>query len=159
MITGGLFLGSCRAGKGVSSGQNSDIPVIPTKPMVKGGEEVRAVLNATIFKMNGDYADNVAITLNSDGSIAYYPDPSDISESSSPVALGNGWYLNRQGIGPESKFTSFTFEEYKNLKSLPSHQELVESIIPEAAVTEFVEIPVSASEAMTNPQICLQYLP
>lgn len=158
MISGGLLLCSCRAGKETSSSRNSEIPVIPVKPIIKGGEEAQAVLNATVFRMNGNYGDNVAITLNQDGELAYYPDPSDISEHSSPLPLGNGWYLNRQGISPDSKFTTYTFEEYRNLKQLPSHQELLASIIPGAVVTEFVELPVTASEAMANPDICIQYL-
>ena len=158
MISGSLFLGSCRAGKENSS-QNADIPVIQTKPMIKGNDEMRAVLHATVFRMNGDYADKVAVSLNQDGSLAYYPDPSDISEQSAPKAIGNGWYLNLQGIGPQSKFTSYTFEEYRNLKQPPTHKELLESIIPEASVTEFIELPFTTSEALENPGKCFQYIP
>ena len=159
MISAGLFLGACKAEKEASASSGGDIPVISTKPMIKGGEEARYVPNATVFKMNGDYQNNVAIMLNRDGTLAYYPDPVDITSVSAPVPLGNGWYLNRQGIGPEAKFIGYTFEEYKALKKAPSQQQLIEAIIPGATVTEFKELPVSTSEAMANPQICLQYLP
>ena len=159
MACGILFLGSCRAGKENASQSAQEIPVMPTKPMMKGGFDSEAVPNATVFRMNGDYSNNVAITLNVDGSLAYYPDPSDITSGSAPYPLADGWYLNRQGIGPDSKFTAFSFEEYRNLNKAPSHKELIDAVIPGASVTEFVELPVSASEALANPQICLQYLP
>lgn len=117
-------------------------------------EPQRILLKATAFKMSGPYADNVAITLNADGSLAYYPDPSDISEYSKPVALGNGWYLNRQGITPNSRFTKYTFEEYAALKAVPTQQELISSIIPGAEVTDWQTLPYPAGEAMQHlPEI------
>ena len=159
MTMGGLFLGGCKAGKEASASTSSEPPVISTKPMMKGGQdEARAIPNATVFRMSGDYAGNVAITLNSDGSLAYYPDPIDLSLNSAPVALGNGWYLNRQGIGPDSQFTSYTFDEYRALKKVPTHRELLQAVIPGARVTDFIELPVTAQEAFANPEICLQYI-
>lgn len=159
MITCSLFLGACGVKKEDSSTGRATLPVISTRPMLKGGhDETRAIPNATVFKMNGDYADNVAITLNSDGSLAYYPDPSDISSRSTPYPLGGGWYLNRQGIGPDSRFTSYTFEQYRALGKLPSHKELLDAVIPGAYVTEFMELPVTVHEAFANPEICLQYI-
>ena len=158
-ITAGLFLSSCKAGKETSPRSSNDVPVISTKPMVKGGQDVQFIPNATVFRMNGNYADNVAITLNQDGELAYYPDPTDLAVSSSPFPLENGWYLNRQGIGADSKFTSYTFEEYRSLNSPPTHDQLTGAIIQGATITEFIELPVRLSEALADPQICLQYLP
>lgn len=155
-----LFLGGCKAGKEATPSTTQELPTLSPKPMIKGGEDsVKAVPNATIFKMNGDYADNVAITLNNDGSLAYYPDPTDISSYSRPYPLGGGWYLNRQGISPESRFTTYTFEQYKALGKLPSHNQLIDAVIPGAEVTEFMEIPISVSEALANPEACKQYIP
>ena len=109
-----------------------------------------AVLKATAFKMTGDYSKNVAITLNPDGSLAYYPAPSDISKNSAPVDLGNGWWLNRQGLSPNSVFTRFTFEEYAKLPSVPSPDELKASIIPGARVSDWKQLSYPASSAMDN---------
>lgn len=160
LMISGLFLGGCKAGKEASVSNTSDIPEISTKPMIKGGEKIaKAIPNATIFKISGDYAGNVAITLNEDGTLAYYPDPKDITANSKPYPLGNGWYLNRQGIGKNSRFTSYTFEEYKNLQRPPSHKELLASIIPGSGVSEFIEIPISASKAISNPDLCIPYIP
>lgn len=120
-------------------------------------EPSRILIKATAFKMSGPYANNVAITLNADGTLAYYPAPTDISEASKPVDLGNGWYLNRQGISPNSKFTKYTFEEYAALKTVPSQQELIASIIPGAEVTDWTTLPYPAGEAMQHlPEIKAQ---
>lgn len=129
----------------------SDSPQIvkvDTRPRI--GTPPRALLNATVFKMSGDYANNVAVTLNADGTFAYYPAPSDISAASHPIDLGNGWWLNRQGIGPRSRFLRYTFEEYASLPSVPSQEELLKAIIPGAEVTEFKSVNVPASEAMSR---------
>lgn len=128
------------------------------KDKIVGPNVVHALPKATVFKMSGPYADNVAITLNPDGTLLYYPDPSDISASSAPVALEDGWYLNRQGIGANSVFTSFTFEQYAALEKVPSREELLEAVIPDAKVTEFMELPIGSSEAMADPALCIQYL-
>lgn len=153
-----LLLGACGAGKKASGETPKDIPVIPTKPMMKIGAENNAVPRATVFKMNGDYAGNVAVTLNDDGTLSYYPAPSDLTSLSSPLPLGDGWYLNRQGIGPKSVFTTYTFDEYRNLPSAPSHEEILKAVIPGSSVTDFCRIPVDASEALANPDLCLPFL-
>lgn len=150
-----LLVSACGSKKETSS----YLPTAPVKTIIIGGEDVRMTPKATVFKTNGNYADNVAVTLNPDGTLAYYPDPSDLSDFSSPLSLGNGWFLNRQGIGPNSVFTSYTFEEYRSLSQPPTQEELLKAIIPGAAVTEFVQLPVEASEALQNPEICVQYLP
>lgn len=91
----------------------------------------------TAFKMSGDYSNNVAITLDANGNVIYFPAPSDITPESRPVSLGDGWWLNRQGISPSSVFTRYTFEEYSKLQTVPTIKELKAAIIPGARVTEW----------------------
>lgn len=122
------------------------------------GNPLTALPKATAFKMSGDYADKVAVTLNSDGSILYYPAPSDITSDSAPYALGEGWYLNRQGLTANSVFTRWTFDEYKSLSKAPSRQEIKDAIIPGARVTELMQLPVSISEALSDPAACIKYI-
>lgn len=118
------------------------------------------VPKATVFQMNGDYADKVGVTLNPDGSLAYYPDPTDISPANStPVALADGWWLNRQGLSDGSVFTRWTFAEYAAMKQPPSQAEIIEAIIPDARVTEMLTLPVTLSEALADPNSCNTYLP
>lgn len=108
---------------------------------------VNSIPKATAFRMTGDYADNVAITLNADGSLRYFPDPRDITDHSKPLNLGDGWYLNRQGISAGSVFTRYTFAEYSKLMNVPSTAELKAAIIPGAKVLEMRELPFSINEA------------
>lgn len=112
----------------------------------KSSKPMNAVPKATAFRMSGDYSDNVAITMNGDN-IVYYPAPSDITENSKPISLGDGWWLNRQGIAQNSVFTKYTFEEYAKLKQVPSVEELKASIIPGAHVTQIHVLPYSINDA------------
>lgn len=116
------------------------------------------VLKATAFKMNGDYSDNVAVTLGPDGRLTYFPAPSDISSASKPVSVGNGWWLNCQGIGPNSVFTKYTFDEYSALPAVPSIAEIKAAIIPGSGVTEFIQLPWNSGEAEANIKEVKNYL-
>lgn len=155
-FTFALLLGACGVKKEAATQQ--PVPEITPKYKMVGGGDYRATLRATVFRMSGDYADNVAVTLNDDGSLAYYPAPSDLGQYSAPLALEDGWYLNRQGLGPKSVFTTYTFEEYRNLPAAPSQSQLLEAVIPGAVVTEFRELPLESSDAIANPSLCIQYL-
>lgn len=126
---------------------------------IGGGGNAMAMPKATIFRMSGDYADRVAVTLNPDGTLAYYPAVTDIMTNSAPYDLGNGWWLNRQGLSSNSVFTKWTFDEYSKLKSTPSREEIIEAIIPGARVTAMEQLPITISEAMRNPSQCKQYVP
>lgn len=147
-----LAFPGCRSGK---AGGSSDGPVAHA---TVGGNGTALAPKATVFRMNGDYAGNVAVTLNPDGTLAYYPAPSDISEASEPYDLGDGWYLNRQGISPGSVFTRWTFADYAALPQAPSPEEIIESIIPGAKVVVMEQLPISASIAVSNPAICKSYI-
>lgn len=116
-------------------------------PVPENGNSARYMPKATVFRMTGDYADHVAVTIGPNGMLTYFPAPSDISADSAPVSLGDGWYLNRQGLGSGSVFTKWTFEEYSKLSKVPSPEEIKAAIIPSAAVCDFKTLPVSASEA------------
>ena len=154
MAVGGLLFGSCKAQKEAPA---ADLVVKENR--IGGSGSAMIVPKATVFKMSGDYADNVAVTLNPDGSLAYYPAPTDVGPYSAPIALGDGWYLNVQGISANSVFTKYKFKEYAALKEPPTHKELIEAVIPGARVTEFRQLPITASEARSNPEICRRYLP
>lgn len=124
----------------------SEITLRGTPYRSRGNSE--AVLKASVFKMNGDYANQVAVGVNSSGDLTYFPAPSDITQSSCPVEIGDGWWLNRQGIAKGYKFTRYTFSEYSSLKKTPSPEEILKAIIPGAEVTEFRMLDIPSSEAM-----------
>lgn len=153
MASFSLLSSGCSKKVGADSSQQyvsqaPDMAIMERKPNINTPS--RILLKTTVFKMNGDYGDKVAVTLNADGSFAYYPAPSDITTVSAPVNLGNGWWLNRQGLGPRSTFLKYTFEEYAALPSTPTIEQLKEAIIPNSRVTDFESIDIPASEAMSR---------
>lgn len=143
------------AKKNMETGSAIDVTPSTYEPTTLSGKRpVGMILKATAFQMSGDYSNNVAINLNEDGTINYYPAPSDITENSRPVALEDGWWLNRQGLGPNSVFLRYTFDEYMALPAAPSLEELKAAIIPGARVTAFRRLSYPAGEAMKYlPQI------
>jgi len=109
-----LFLASCQATNQIVGFADNQAPVV-------------------IYRTTGDYYLNVPITLNeSKEKILTYPDPSDLLSNGEillPVKLKKGFLLDRRGINVHSAFTSYTYESYAALKTLPSLDELYESII------------------------------
>lgn len=114
--------------------------------------------NATVFRMSGNYANNVAVTLSPEGELIYFPAPTDITADSEPVELCEGWWLNNQGLGPHSVFTRYTFAEYASLPEVPSVDQLKKSIIHGAKVTDFMELPYKIGEANDNIEEIKVYL-
>lgn len=106
-------------------------------PVPKDSQPRNMLPKPTAFKMSGDYSDNVAVTLDQQGNLTYFPAPTDITDASVPTPLGDGWYLNRQGLNANSVFTKWTFSEYRNLPSVPTPAEIKAAIIPGARVTDF----------------------
>lgn len=146
---------SCKAGSSADQ-QKSDpnvtgsvavsFPAKAQKP-IGGAKPVTTLPKATAFRMTGNYADHVAITLDSQGNVIYFPAPTDITPDSAPIALTDGWWLNRQGIGANSVFTKYTFAEYAALSQVPTVAQLKEAVLPDARVTEMVTLPYSINEA------------
>lgn len=132
---------------------NYSADTAPTlKTDVTGSSPDAYIPKASAFKMNGNYSDNVAVTIDASGNLIYYPGPGDISAASRPVELGDGWFLNNQGLGPNSVFTSWTFDEYARLGTAPAPQEIKNHIIEGSEVTEFRLLPVSINDARNNLQ-------
>lgn len=112
------------------SGEQVAIQRRPTSPVVA------ALPNHIIYRMRDDYANLVPVTLDQNGNIASYPDPVDITETCKPVALGDGWYLDRRGVGRNTAFTNYTYEQYHALDKVPSIDELKAHIIARNVIVE-----------------------
>lgn len=105
--------------------------------MCKPNKTLPPVQNATmplvVYKTKADYSKLVPIALNKDkDQVIYYPAPGDIvyeGNPAHPVKLNKGYWLDNTGIGPNSVFTSYTFEAYAALKQSPSIDQLMESIV------------------------------
>lgn len=129
---------------------------IPTTVLPTGQKNF--IPSATAFRMTGDYSDNVAITIGPDGNLTYFPAPSDITADSKPVNLGDGWWLNRQGLSSGSVFTKYTFAEYAALDRVPTPEQLKNAVIPGAFVTQMVQLPFKTGEASQNIEAIKEYL-
>lgn len=105
---------------------------------------------AVAYRMSGDYADNVPVTLAADGAIISYPAPGDLTDLSAPLPLADGWWLDRRGISANSVFTRYTYSEYRALPAAPTPAELKASVIPGARVTATLQLPMTVSKATAD---------
>lgn len=154
------LLASCshKSTAGVTA-DNDDLKPVPMEVNTQNSRPHLMRAKATLFKMSGDYADNVAVTIGPDGNLSYFPAPTDLTDQSAPEEVGEGWWLNRQGLGPNSVFTKYTFSEYRALKTVPTPEEIKAAIIPGAHVTEFRQLVLPAEEARgLQPSELLKYL-
>lgn len=117
---------------------------------------------AVIYKMSGNYAENVPVALTASGELLSYPAPTDLSDYSMPIELGKGWFLTRMGVSTNSVFTKYTFKEYRALPSAPTQKEIMSSIIPGARVVKTISLPMTPNEAAAiareNPEQLLEYV-
>lgn len=128
----------------------SDFPpssAVPGHPL--SGRQA-AIPRARVYRMNGDYADNVPVGTDGSGRIISYPAPTDVSAASRPMQLAGGWWLDRRGVGLHTVFTRYTYEEYAALPQSPSVAQLREAIIPGARVTAVEELPWTLREAVAD---------
>lgn len=148
-------LASCHASAPVASTPMpepiSSLPVI--------GDRVAALPHAIVYQVSGDDCmDLVPITLTADGKgVLSYPAPTDLNVGQTPIDLGDGWWLDRRGIGPTSVFTTYTYEEYEAMSQAPSVAELLAHIDHKAHITRMYELPISVQEADSDPAVVRAY--
>ncbi|MFB6342838.1 hypothetical protein ACE1ET_14015 [Saccharicrinis sp. FJH62] len=86
-----------------------------------------------VYKTKADYSKYVPVLLNdSKDRIISYPAPGDLTfdgDPALPTQLKNGYLLDNMGIGPNTAFTTYTYEEYSAFDHAPSTQELLNHII------------------------------
>lgn len=108
-----------------------------TKLKTEDAGTVEALSPVVVYRMNGDYADLVPVNLNEAGTgLVSYPDPLDITPSQKPEPLVDGWYLDHRGVGTNTAFTTWTYEEYHALPKAPTQAEIMAHIKVRGAVTE-----------------------
>lgn len=146
---------SCRCSKQSADNATSNQPtfetVTATRPIQSEGTPSTMIPKAVIYKTNGNYNDNVPVTLSADGkSLASYPAVTDITAASTPIVVADSWLLDRRGVSANSVFTSYTYNEYRNLEQTPSPAMLLERIIPGSRVTIMAHLPISINEALND---------
>jgi hypothetical protein len=138
--------------------QNSETTLVVPESLPGTVLSVHKVPQATAFKMSGDYSNYVAVTFDANGRLLYYPAPGDITNYSKPIDLGNGWWLNNQGLSANSVFTSWTFDEYAALKNTPSVDEIKASILLNARVTDICTLPYKVGDTGSHIDDIKYYL-
>lgn len=109
---------------------------------------------AIIYKTTKDYSRNVPITMDdSRTQITSYPAPSDLL-SGTPLSLCDGWLLDCRGIGRNTVFLDYTYEEYATLNAAPSFNELKKHIIDKHPIAEMFVIPLTIEQAKTDTARC-----
>ena len=132
--------------------EQSDVQ-IPGKQI--GGNGAAMLPMAIIYRTNGNFNDNVPVTLSHDRKeIVSFPAPSDITPASAPIPLAKGFLLDRRGVNGNTAFTQYTYESYSALKEAPSIKVLKESIIRGAEVIEIVRLPMTLTEAINDTTRC-----
>ncbi len=93
-----------------------------------------------IYKTTKDYYKNVPVAMSEDkSSIVSYPDITDVfyqGEPAYPTRLAGGYLLDNRGIGINSAFIKYTYEEYSRLSATPSPETLYNLIIDKNPFTE-----------------------
>lgn len=96
-------------------------------------ESTEALPSVIVYKTTGDYYQLVPITLNENkDKVLSYPGPSDLYTNGKlalPVKLDKGYLLDQRGLSANTAFTTFSYEEYSQMESAPSLEELFKSIV------------------------------
>lgn len=138
-------------------GSDNDNYVLGTDivPVRIVSEPTAQLPRAVIYKTNVDVNNHVPVTLTADGTaFLSFPAPSDLNASQMPLPLTDGWLLDRRGaIGPNTVFLTYTYSQYESLPQAPSPDQLRDSIMPGAHVTEAYRLPVSINQARKDTTV------
>lgn len=107
---------------------------------------------AVLYKTAGDFRDNVPVQVGPDGALISFPAPTDIPANPAPVEFAGGWLLSPVGVSNQTMFTTYTYDEYRNLKKAPAPEELLKAVIPGSRVTATTQVPMTVSEALADPE-------
>jgi len=127
-----MGLSACKCQKNCKTEKSTDIVV---------NESTSKILAPVIiYKTNADFSKNVAIMLNDEKTdILSYPDITDVyyqGKLAYPTLLANGYLLDNRGVGKNTAFIKYTYEEYSKLKQTPDKDELMKMIISKNPITE-----------------------
>lgn len=121
---------------------DNDVPSIRREPATRA------------FRPNGDYAANVMVTLSPDcREVISYPECNEVDSSMAPVKLSRGYYLDRGGVGPNTVFLRWTYDEYSRLPETPTPSQIIEAVIPDSHIAEIIEIPLGMNYAKIHPEM------
>lgn len=154
ILSAAVLLAGCCTAKKSAGEMSADNNAAPRPAAVslpdKGFKPAPAPMpSARIYKIDAAYASLVPVTV-SGTSLISYPAPSDVTSATAPVELADGWWLDRAGIGSDTRFLRWTRSEYHDLSETPSPSQIEDAIIPGARPSRIVTLPLSAAEAAAD---------
>lgn len=116
--------------------------------------------SAIVYKTKNNYNDLVAVILSDDKSeIISYPAPSDVKKEGyipNPTILKNGYLLDNRGINSNVAFINLTYQQYGELKEVPSLKKLFEMIVDKDPLLEMCNC--GNRDSIQNTESKLNYL-
>jgi hypothetical protein len=115
---------------------------IEEKPDVPKSVRPATAVSAPIlvYKTKKDYAQYIPVIMDKEKTrIVSYPDPSDVyyeGKLAYPTPLENGYLLDNRGIGPNVAFLNYTYEAYSRLKTAPTMEQLMNSMLDKNPLLE-----------------------
>lgn len=102
-----------------------------------------ATAHLLVYRTKADHRAQVPVLLSDDGSrILSYPHPRDLGTGgnmSIPLELGEGWLLDRRGIGVNVGFLRTTYAEYAELGNAPTVTELEALLVDRDPLTDLCD--------------------
>ncbi len=96
-----------------------------------------------VYKTKKDYNNLVPVILSNDKTeIISYPHPKDLTVGnrfSTPTVLDSQYLLDNRGINENVAFLKLTYQEYSELKSVPTLKELFDNILDNNPLTELCD--------------------
>ncbi|MCM1163064.1 MAG: hypothetical protein NC339_02275 [Muribaculaceae bacterium] len=140
----------CSAQKGATTSTTAPEPAkpeavaIPAEPIMPVTPSVAMLPKAVIYRTSAPSDSLVPVTVTG-GRLVSFPAPTDLTVM--PEKLKDGWLLDTRGINPDTRFTRWTYAEYKTMKTAPSTAEIMDSLVPDLAVTEIATLPYTVGQA------------
>lgn len=145
----GACMTSCFSLK-VTDNSTSDVVPAPKIGQTVASSNAYVIPTARIYKIYGKATvDNVPVQVSTTGEIISFPAPTDI-KGQEPLAMVDGYLLDRRGIGENTRFLRWTYKEYEALKQAPSIAELKAAIIPDAGVKSIHVLDLTLSQALAD---------
>lgn len=154
---------ACKSPSGAGSAKGAAPPPLTAAKAPDGITGASRIIGGTppppavAYRTDGDYADNVPVSVSPDGALTSYPAPSDV-RGAEPLPLADGFWLDRRGVGPNTVFTRYTYAAYAALPEAPQPDEIEDAIIPGSKVTAIVTLPMTMEQAVADTAAVNAYL-
>jgi len=155
-----LAVAGCGTKEQVASSAPAPQSENTTATPLSGVGKENTLPRAVVYRTRGDYANLVPVGMSADRTkITSFPAPTDIRPATcKPIVLEGGYLLDRRGVGKNTVFLDYTYEEYAGLPQAPSPDTLKAHVTDFNPITGLYVLPVSAGEAWSDPSKANAYV-